>query len=361
MLANNINTSGFSELSEWKPIGEASPTYGIATSNFTGTLDGDGYTINTITYTNTTKNDVAFIHTIAATGTVKNLHINISATNLAVLTFGGVAVHNYGLIENVYITGYIHSLQNRTWSSIGGAVVYNYSGATVSHVVNSAIITADTNSTSNTVAVGGVVYNNSGTMAYVGNTGNITANVIGGVAYLNSSNINYAYNKGGFTVVAHLNYTQTIAVGGIIARNNAGGRLTYSYSLQNANINITNNASGTDAYVGGLIGMNGSSLTIINSYTVFVPGTFTGSAVLQVGAIAGSSSNYIGIFNRVYYQDIPQTLYDIGNVADVVGIEVRSQTAMQQATFVTLLENNFSYVTSNYPELTWEAAFDAQW
>ena len=359
-LTTDISTSAYSELGEWKPIGEASALYHITTSNFSGQLDGDGYSINTITYSNTNKTAVAFIHTITAEGVVKNLHININGSNINVSSFGGVAVYNYGTIQNVLITGSIHLLQTRTFVNVGGVVAYNYSGANINNVVNQAVITGNTNNSTNTVAVGGIAYQNDGTVEYVGNQGNLTGSQIGGVIYINSGIVRYAYNKGSITSVTQDGYLQTIAVGGIIAKNNAGGKLTFSYALQNANMSVTNYSNSTQAYVGGLIGMNGSSQTITNSYVVYVPVSTAGVATTY-GAIAGNSNPYLSIYDRVYFQYTAQTLYDIGNVSDVVGIESRTQAEMVQASFVTLLENNFTYVSSNYPKLTWEASFESYW
>lgn len=354
-LNNNLNTSIFAELSEWKPIGLASIIHNIPTSVFSGVLDGNGYTVNTITYTNTTREDLAFIHTISASGVVKNLTININAINLDVKEFGGVAVHNYGTIQNVTVTGGVHLRQNRSDIFVGGVATYNYAGAQIIKTVNNATLTSNVNSTTNTTSIGGIVYSNAGTIVQAGNNANITGTSLGGIAYINSHAISQSYNKGTLNSVANVGYLRTIAVGGIVGRNEGAATVTYSYVLMYEKLNVTNNSTST-AYVGGLIGNNGSSANIGYSFVVYKEGNLTGSGTIISAAIAGASTYYLNNYVNIYYQNIGTTLYPLGNQGSVInGITSVEETAMKQANFVDNLNSlMFNSNINNYPTLSWE-------
>lgn len=355
-LNNNLNTGIFAELSEWKPIGVASVVYNIPTSVFSGTLDGNGYTVNTITYSNTIRDDLAFIHTISASGVVKNLTLNINAVNLDVKEFGGIAVHNYGTIQNVTVTGGVHVRQNRSDIFVGGVATYNYANAQIIKAVNNATLTSNINSTTNTTSIGGIVYSNAGTIVQAGNNATITGTSMGGIAYINSHAISQSYNKGTLNSVANVGYLRTIAVGGIVGRNEGSATVTYSYVLAFEKINITNNSNST-AYVGGLIGNNGSSANIGYSFVVFKEGNFTGSGTIVSGAITGASTYYLNNYVNIYYQNIGTTLYPIGNQGSVInGITMETESAMKQTSFVDNINSlMFNTNVNNYPTLAWES------
>lgn len=82
---------------EWTPIGTESQPY-------TGTFDGNNYTITGLTV-NQTRNYVGLIGCIGSDGTVKNVkleNVNITGDGYFV---GGVAGTNYGTIENCSVDG----------------------------------------------------------------------------------------------------------------------------------------------------------------------------------------------------------------------------------------------------------------
>ena len=110
-LTADINLTG---KEEWTPIGTESQPY-------TGTFDGNNYTITGLTV-NQTRNDVGLIGCIGSDGTVKNVkleNVNITGDGYFV---GGVAGTNYGTIENCSVDGTLTS--NRHY--LGGVVGNNY-------------------------------------------------------------------------------------------------------------------------------------------------------------------------------------------------------------------------------------------
>ena len=99
---------------EWTPIGTESQPY-------TGTFDGNNYTITGLTV-NQTRNYVGLIGCIGSDGTVKNVkleNVNITGDGYFV---GGVAGTNYGTIENCSVDGTLTN--NRHY--LGGVVGDNY-------------------------------------------------------------------------------------------------------------------------------------------------------------------------------------------------------------------------------------------
>ena len=99
---------------EWTPIGTESQPY-------TGTFDGNNYTITGLTV-NQTRNYVGLIGCIGSDGTVKNVkleNVNITGDGYFV---GGVAGTNYGTIENCSVDG---TLTNYV-QYLGGVVGNNY-------------------------------------------------------------------------------------------------------------------------------------------------------------------------------------------------------------------------------------------
>ena len=110
-LTADINLTG---KEEWTPIGTESQPY-------TGTFDGNNYTITGLTV-NQTRNYVGLIGCIGSDGTVKNVkleNVNITGDGYFV---GGVAGTNYGTIENCSVDGTLTN--NRHY--LGGVVGNNY-------------------------------------------------------------------------------------------------------------------------------------------------------------------------------------------------------------------------------------------
>jgi len=109
---------------EWTPIGTESQPY-------TGTFDGNNYTITGLTV-NQTRNYVGLIGCIGSDGTVKNVkleNVNITGDGFFV---GGVAGTNYGTIENCSVDGtltnYVQYLGGVVGDNLGSIIGCSSSG-----------------------------------------------------------------------------------------------------------------------------------------------------------------------------------------------------------------------------------------
>lgn len=109
---------------EWTPIGTESQPY-------TGTFDGNNYTITGLTV-NQTRNYVGLIGCIGSDGTVKNVkleNVNITGDGFYV---GGVAGTNYGTIENCSVDGtltnYVQYLGGVVGDNLGSIIGCSSSG-----------------------------------------------------------------------------------------------------------------------------------------------------------------------------------------------------------------------------------------
>ena len=115
-LADNITLPAVAEgESNWTPIGTESQPY-------TGTFDGNNYTITGLKIDKSETDYVGLIGCIGSDGTVKNVkleNVNITGDGYFV---GGVAGTNYGTIENCSVDGTLTN--NRHY--LGGVVGNNY-------------------------------------------------------------------------------------------------------------------------------------------------------------------------------------------------------------------------------------------
>ena len=300
----------------WIPIGTDLLS---SATQYTGTFDGNGYTISGLTINNPNSNNQGMFGIIGNGGEVKNLgliNVNITGNNNvgglvgiknnnttiqhSYVTgtvngnenIGGVAGTNNGTVQNSYSTGTVTGNQN-----IGGVVGINNSGSTVRNSYSTGTVTGigidgviGVNINESIANAGGVVGNNSGTVANSYSTGTVsgTGSSIGGVAGLNTSIVEYSYATGS---VSGINAGR---VGGVVGRQEgSSSRVRYVYA--------TGAVSGSSG-IGGVVGYMSSSSNIQHSYsTSNVNGAIAGGVVGQIwsgnveysyatGAVSSTSS-----------------------------------------------------------------------
>lgn len=196
-LGNDIVLTG-----SWTPL----CTY---SDDFTGTLDGKGYTISNLQMSN--KTNMGLFDTNA--GTIKNLNIQTSTNGLSYsgkngVYIGIIAIYNNGAIQNCKVDGkvnYKYTYNSTDHSRIGGITGVN-TGIIEECVSN---IEVSTESTTNSY-IGGIAGDSSGENAVISNCcvkGNIVDNdksgLVGGVAGKSSATIENSYFIGtmqGFNV-----------------------------------------------------------------------------------------------------------------------------------------------------------------
>ncbi|MEW5798839.1 MAG: GLUG motif-containing protein [Bacteroidota bacterium] len=251
------STSSWDGGSGFIPIGNGSPY-------FTGTYDGQGYTISNLFISRS--GGIGGLFGYATGGTLKNIGLtNLNFTGQQ--RIGGVAGYiSDVIINNCYSTG--------TISASGGFDVGGLVGRNENSTISNSYSSVSISSTS--FYVGGLVGANNGSSASITNcyaTGslNVNTNDVGGLVGVNqgSAQINYSYATG------NVDAGGGFQVGGLVGENN---------SATINNCYAAGNATSTVFYVGGLVGLNTSSATITNSYSKGIPSGSTAGGLVGLNS-----------------------------------------------------------------------------
>lgn len=274
ILVNDLdqNSAGYSTVAGTTANGDfgfISISDGITGLPFTGSFDGDGFSIKDIVIKNQAYNGNGLFAEISATGEVFDLNIeNMSISNTAGKV-GVLAGSNAGTITNVHVT--LSDIPNIAASMIGGLV-----GETTS---TSVIV----NSTTNIDIDGSGT--NGGTGGLVGeNAGNITNShaygTVIGAPFVSTGGLLGSHTTGTVT-----NSSATGSISGSTA--NAGGLVggigsgIITNSFASGNVSNTENSSST----GGLVGSaTGGSIT--DSYATGNVSSVGGDG-LGIGGLVG--------------------------------------------------------------------------
>ena len=293
--------------SNWTAIGSAQ-------NQFTGSFDGQKFTIS-------------------------NLVINNSSTsNLGMFgyTGSGSLIQNIGLLN-----GSVSGSNN-----VGGIVGYN-NGGTVQNCFN-------TGSISGAESSGGVVGYNAGTVQYCYAVGavNGTANN-GGLVGANNNIIMHCYATGAVTGTGN-------NAGGIIGINNSAGTLQSCYSTSSVR---------SSANVGGIAGTNNGSITATAVINVSITATANNSAV--VGCLAGTGSGtYSRNFRRatgIVIRYNTNTSYTINNNDNKNASSMANEAFLSAATWsgavsfsdtIWNLRDNYMPTLLNMPARTQNPSFN---
>lgn len=144
ILTGNIDLTG----KQWSVLGD-----------FTGTFDGNGYTISNFDFTAPSYSGFALFKSVTASAVVKNLKLEGTITNVGSWS-GAITVDNYGLIENC-ITN-IALGGTRQDSYCGGIALNNKAGGIIRNCIVLGAITATP--TQYGSAPGAFVFDNAGTI-----------------------------------------------------------------------------------------------------------------------------------------------------------------------------------------------------
>ena len=287
---NNKNqTSAWAELTanidlnnqRWTPIGSDSHPY-------TGTFDGNGHTISGLYLDSSSANYQGLFGYVGTGGTVKDF--SVSGTVSGGMFVGGVVGLNRGSVENCTNTGSVTS----SVSPVGGVVGRN--DGSVENCYN----TGNVSGNSVISNVGGVVGDSSGTVKNCYNTGSVSGGMyVGGVVGLNSrasASVTNCYNTG--TVTGPDSGSDSY-VGGVVGSNSFSATVTDCYN--------TGNVSGPDSVngetivnVGGVVGSNSFSATVTDCYntgTVTGPVSASGNNSVRVGGVVGNNSFSASVTN----------------------------------------------------------------
>jgi PKD repeat protein len=205
-LANDIDcscTASWNSGAGFEPIGNYS-------NPFTGTFDGQGYTITDLFINRPATGYVGLFGYTGSGSEIKNVGLeNISVRGH--IDVGGLVGHNeYGTISNSSSTGSVSSSDNK----VGGLVGYNK--GTIGNSYSSSSVNSNNHN-----QVGGLVGLNGGTINNSYSTGSVSGNVlIGGLVGDNHGTINNSYSAG--------SVSGNSWVGGLVGLN-CGGTINNSY------------------------------------------------------------------------------------------------------------------------------------
>ena len=280
-----------SSFRSWTPIGNYDNEY-------TGTFDGQGYTVSGLYFNDSSKEKVGLFGYLGSGGKISNVEVldsyfefrmmggGICGCNYGEINncsnggtvignsgsgAGGVCGMNYGTIKDCKNTGSVSGSVNDT----GGVCGVIYSG-TIENCLNEGAVSGTTNYTGgvcgqakggaikwsyNTASVSGVYgvggvcgYILSGSLEGCHNTGSVigttnSKNFFGGVCGENSGTIKNCYNTGNVSV------KNVTSIGGVCGENS--GTVTSCFNT---------GSIGTGSYIGGICGKIGVNSSTTNCY-----------------------------------------------------------------------------------------------
>ena len=236
----------------WTPIGNT-------TTPFTGTFDGNDFTISGLRITGSSPTQGLFgavnNATIENLG-LTNIIINVTSGSIGGLV-GNIQGTNHTAIKNCYVTGSITAS-----SSIGGIVGQIAGNATVEYCYTDVAINGSS------IYLGGIVGSISTTATAIVSscysTGNITSpdNGIGGiVGSKGTGTVRNCYATG--------NIQGNNSIGGIVGSISAGNSGIVEYCYSTGNITSSFNGPSTDfSGIGGVVGFISASFTGTVQYCV---------------------------------------------------------------------------------------------
>ena len=264
----------------WLPIGNND-------NRFSGTFDGNGYTLSGLTI-HTTADYVGLFGVLSSSGTITGINLSDVAVH-GNDRVGSLVGWSYGTITT---SSYRYGLVSGN-ERIGGLVGQNSGSGTIAYSHSSG-------ATSSTQRIGGLVGTNFGIIrnSYSSGPVNGRKNGVGGLVGENVGTIAYSYSSGATN--------GTLWVGGLVGTNFSIIRNSYSTGLVTGgdqigglvgwNVGMISNSysselvTGTRDIIGGLVGQNRG--TIAYSYST---GSVTGDE--QIGGLAGLN---VGMISNSY-------------------------------------------------------------
>ena len=361
ILVNNLDLSsiGYTELASatanggkgWLPIGTENDA-------FAGSLDGQGYELRDLFINRPDEDGVGLFGAVDVGGVIENVEIvdaDVTGDDgVGILVgAGGCSVSNSS--STGHVTG---------GDGVGGLMGVNYGN--ISDCYSTASLTAG----NNTVALGGLVGLNEGDVSNSYAIGSVDGfSWVGGLVGWNSGTIDNCCFTGSVTAEEQV-------VGGLAGENDLDGTVTNSYSTSNVAGNgsvgglvgwnrgtldssyATGSVTGSNDYVGGLVGENGDYATIDDSYAT---GSVTGN--VSVGGLVGS--NYGTVSNSFWdTQTSGQGTSDGGTgktTAQMKYFTTFSDAGWDIVTVANSSTRNISYIWNivdpgpvTYPFLSWQ-------
>ena len=357
---------------------------GSADKPFTGQINGSTYTISGFNYTDSTTN-IALVYSLGSesnsSASIKNLGLDINVDSkyvVRVQNFAGVAINNYGTIENIDISGNVNiSCTTSPANLYGGAVATNY--GTINNVVNTMSIIASRGISDSTqfTMVGGVAAINEGTITRSGNSGTLKGQYVGGIVADNFNTITYSYNKGSIEALSD-GFNMSVYAGGIAARNDKLTPLSDDCIIANCyaifdsvvgSTLVVNNSGSNNAYAGGIAGQTIDGVALIkNCYAIVNTFSSTNTGEAKAGSLVANvtttaSAGYYMVLKNTYacsnvtifIANSNNANINTGNVS-TLGTYIRAVASLEDSK--TTVGSNIDGITINdislLPRLSWE-------
>jgi len=290
VLANNINATG---TANWNG-GQGFVPIGTNNGNFTGMLNGEGFTISGLTIAPTNLVNIGLFATIDTGGVVSNLTLsgaNVTASpNISAQLMGILAGINLGTIQNVTVSGgQVNGGAAQSFVWAGGLVGLN--AGSISNSSASANVMVGSGSGSSLLSdAGGLVGFNFGSITNSSAAGNVSVGAYsnaGGLVGTNFASISNSFGTGNVSSTG-----VNVSLGGLVGLNATGATIS--------NSNATGAVAATSAgcqtcqfsFAGGLVGTNDGSIT-----SSWANGSVTAGANAEAGGLVGSNAIGASISN----------------------------------------------------------------
>ena len=269
VLTNHINLTGVS----WTPIGATD------SNSFTGSLDGQGYSITGLSI-NTASDYIGLFGAIGLAGVVENLAID-GAVMAGSNNVGVLAGSSKGSINKVIISN-----ANVSATDYAGALVGKHESGTIQDSHTSGIVLGDHFVAGLAGGSSGSIIDSSAAVSVTG-TGYYIAGLVG---YLHSgATIADSYASG--------NVTGPSNTGGLVGQS-ANSTITNSYALGNVSsggslVGYNFNWTIVDSYASGLVG--GSGQTLVGDGNGTVTGSYWKPYIVSFDSNGGSAVSIQGV------------------------------------------------------------------
>ena len=353
-LANDIALTS----TNWEPLC-------VLTDPFSGTFDGDGYTISNLTITSSRTENGLFSENA---GTIKNLNVETSTTGVILSTYTGIlAGKNSGTIENCNVSGEIYLDSEEMYSVYAGGFV-GYNSGTVKRCTASGTVDVSMHSYSNSsstyrIFIGGFAGYNTNALTECSADFDLSVDK-DSYSGASSSYLYYDYRMIGGFLGANIegNVNACFSQGGI----SLGGYSDNTYAYEYEAI----------CYAGGLIGSNHgtvkncatiSTISKIDSYVTINSGglTYYNNSVSSTrGTVENCYAVTSGVltYGLAYYNTVTNSFYDktISGLTDTSYGTPKSTAAMKMSQTYTNagwdFDNTWAIsedVNDGYPHLPW--------
>ncbi|MDZ4184788.1 MAG: DUF1566 domain-containing protein [Desulfuromonadales bacterium] len=349
----DLDVAPFNAAEGWQPIG-------VPGAPFTGSLDGNDYTITNL-FINRPAQDHVGLFGDASGATFANMTLQVEVTGD--YRVGGLVGNlEPGSIKYIHVTGTVTGITNEV-GGLAGRIKY-----------------ADILSSSANVPVAGGSQTSGGGSDLGGLVGNVqNGTSIADCAAYGSISVNSvsSLRTGGLLgTLWESSLERSFATGDVVGRDNVGGLVGHngrsSIAHAFATGNITATANGITNY-GGLVGSSDSGSTIINSFST---GNVTGIAMVggligrqtadssvtnsyATGSVTGTTGDVGGLIGINYDGGVTSSYYDSTTTSqsDTGKGEPRTSNQLRQQS--TFTDWNFTEVWKiveggNYPYLAWQ-------